>query len=66
MFWMAMIILAGLAGFAFGWISVQSTRERLTISFEFDKARPVFEKVRHGAGEAVARSRQFFQHSRHS
>jgi len=66
MFWIVVFVLAGLAGFAFGWISFQSTRERLTISFEFEKARPVLEKVRHGAGEALARSRQLFQHSRNS
>ena len=66
MFWMAMFILAGLAGLAFGLISIQSTRERLTISFEIEKARPVLERMRHGAGEALAKSRQLFEHSRHS
>ena len=66
MFWMVIFILGGLAGFAFGWISIQSTRERLTVSFEIEKARPVLEKVRHGAGEALTKSRQLFQHSRHS
>jgi hypothetical protein len=66
MFWMVMLSIAGLAGFAFGWISFQSTRDRLTISFEFEKARPVLEKVRHGAGQALAKGRQLFEHSRHS
>ena len=66
MFWMAIFILAGLAGFAFGLITIQSTRERLSISFEIEKARPALEEVRHHAGEALAKSRELFQHSRHS
>lgn len=64
MFWMVMLVIAGLAGFAFGWITFQTTRERVTISFETEKARPVVERLKQAAGTALEKGRELLQ-SRH-
>ena len=64
MFWIAMLVIVGLAGFAFGWISVATTRERVTISFETEKVRPVVAALKQAAGAALAKGRDFL-YSRH-
>ena len=61
MFWMVMLVIAGLAGFAFGWITRQATRERVTLSFETTKVRPAVEKLKQAAGVAVAKGREFLE-----
>ncbi len=63
MFWMVMLTIAGLAGFAFGWITLQATPERVTISFETAKVRPAVERLKQAAGVAVEKGREFL-HSR--
>ena len=65
MFWMVMLIIAGLAGIAFGWITFQTTAERVTISLETAKARPAVEKLKQATGAALAKGRELL-HSRHS
>ena len=66
MFWIILLILTGLAGFAFGWITIQSSRERFTISLEKEKVRPTLEKLRCAVAGMLTRGRQLFEHSRHS
>jgi hypothetical protein len=66
MFWIVMLIVAGLAGFAYGWITFQSTRERVTISFETAKIAPAVEKLKQTAAQVRTRGRDLFEHSRHS
>ena len=46
MFWIAMLVIAWLAGVAGGWISVRTTRERVLISLELGKLRPVLEQLK--------------------
>jgi hypothetical protein len=66
MFWIVVIVLAGLSGFAFGWITVQSSTDRFTICLEKSKVRPAVEKLKHGADLVLTRGRQIFEHSRRS
>ena len=66
MIWIVMLIVAGLAGLAFGWISIQKTSERVMISFETAKIAPAIEKLKHAAARKWTRGRHFFEHSRHS
>jgi len=66
MFWIILLTLSGLAGLAFGWITVQSSSERITISLEKTRIRPVVATLKEGASGVLARGRQFFEHSRHS
>ncbi len=39
MFWIAMLVIAWLAGVASGWISVRTTRERVLVSLEIGKVK---------------------------
>jgi hypothetical protein len=66
MVWIVIVISAGLAGFAFGWISFQKTRERVIISFEMAKIAPAVEKLKLAAARMRTRGRHFFERSRHS
>jgi hypothetical protein len=65
MFWMVMLIIAGLAGVAFEWVTFQKTNERVTVSFETAKVRPAVEKLKQATGAALAKGRELL-HSRHS
>ena len=65
MFWMVMLVISGLAGVAFGWITFQTSHERVTISFETAKVAPAVEKLKLAAGAALAKGRELLQ-SRHS
>jgi hypothetical protein len=65
MLWIVMLAILGLAGVAFGWVTLQTSRERVTISFETEKVRPALEKVKQAAGTALEKGREFL-HSRHS
>jgi hypothetical protein len=66
MFWIVMLIIVGLAGFAFGWISFQRTRERVMISFELAKIVPAVEKLKQAVARMRTRGQHFIEHLRHS
>lgn len=50
-----MLIIAGLAGVAFGWISLHKTRERVLISIEIGKVKPVFEQLKQAGGRLLGK-----------
>jgi hypothetical protein len=66
MFVFLVLVVASLAAFAFGWISCQTTAERVIISFETAKITPAVRKLKQTAGRMLTRGRHFFEHSRHS
>ena len=55
MFWIVMLVIAWLAGVACGWISVKSTRERILISLETDKARSAFSQLKQAGERLIGR-----------
>ncbi len=63
MFWMVLLAIAGLSGFAFGWLSLQKTPDRVTISFETAKVGPAVEKLKQAASVALEKGREIL-HSR--
>ena len=65
MFWIVMLIIAGLAGFACGWFTIQKTRERVIISIETGKIAPALRKLKQTAGRKLTRGRHVFEHSHH-
>lgn len=66
MFLYVMTFVAILAAVAFGWISFQSTSERITISLEIAKLRPVFAWLNETASHVRAKGHEFLERSRNS
>jgi hypothetical protein len=66
MFLTVIVILAVLAWFAFGWLSMSASRERLTISLEIERLRPAIDTLRELATGLFAKSKEIFEHSRDS
>jgi uncharacterized membrane-anchored protein YhcB (DUF1043 family) len=66
MFLTVMLILAVLAGFAFGWLSMNASRERLTLSVEIERIRPAIDALKETTTGLFAKSKEIFEHSRDS
>ncbi len=58
MFWVVLIV-AILAGLAYGWIKVRTSNERISISLELATITPVLRKAKSGALAAVHRAREY-------
>jgi hypothetical protein len=58
MFWIILFI-AGLAGFAYGWIVVRKSPERVTISLELAKITAVLRNVKEGTLTAIHDGKDF-------
>jgi hypothetical protein len=66
MFLTVMLILAVLAGFAFGWLSMNASRERLSLSVEIERIRPAIDALKEAATGLFAKGKDIFEHSRDS
>ena len=64
MFWYVTTFVSILALIAFGLISLQMTSERLTISLEIEKFRPVFAWLKEVALHLREKGREYREHSR--
>ncbi|MBI3860690.1 MAG: hypothetical protein HY290_02215 [Planctomycetia bacterium] len=66
MIWFMLLSLAVLAGVAFGWIVVRTSRERITVSLELVKIAPALRKVAASAASLMHRDHDFDErHSSH-
>ena len=61
-----MLILAVLAGFTFGWLSMNASRERLSLSIEIERIRPAIDALKDAGSGLFAKSKEIFEHSRDS
>ena len=66
MFWFVTTFVAILAAVAFGLISFQTTTERITISLEIEKFRPVFGWLKEAASHLREKGREYREQSRES
>jgi hypothetical protein len=66
MFLFVTMFLATLAAIAFGWISFQTTSERITVSLEIEKFRTVFAWLQEAASHLREKGREYREHSRES
>jgi hypothetical protein len=64
MFLFVTTFLSLLAAIAFGLISFQTTSERITVSLEIEKLRPVFAWLKEAASHLRDRGHEYREHSR--
>lgn len=64
MAWFVLSVIAGLAAFAYGWVTVRTSRERVMICLELQKIAPVVDRLKQGAFAAVNRGRQLVERDR--
>jgi hypothetical protein len=58
MLWI-LLIVAALAGLAYGWIRVRTSNERISISLELASITPAIRKAKDGALAVIHRGRDF-------
>ena len=66
MFWIVILMMVGLAGFAFGWITVQRSRERIIVTLETAKVRPAIDRVKELGSRFLNPRHRNVDKSRHS
>ena len=66
MFLFVMTFISLLAAIAFGLISFQTTSERITVSLEIEKFRPVVAWLKEAASHLRDKRREYREHSRES
>ena len=66
MFWIVTLIVASLIGLASGWLTFQTTHERVIICFETARAGAAVERLKQAVARMLSRGRWPFQDSRHS
>jgi hypothetical protein len=59
-----MTFLSLLAAIAFGLLSFQTTSERITVSIEIEKIRPIFAWLKEAASHLREKGRDYREHSR--
>jgi hypothetical protein len=61
-----MTFIAVLAAIAFGFLSFQTTSERITVSIEIGKFRPIFAWLKEAASRLREKGHEYREHSRES
>jgi len=66
MLWIMLIAILILVGFAYDWLSVQVTAERVIMSIEMARIATILKRARQGLAELLSRDRAFKGREHHS
>jgi hypothetical protein len=66
MLWIILIAFLLIVGFAYNWLSVQVTAERVIMSIELARIAPLLKRARQGLAELLSKDRAFRRREHHS